>query len=348
MVAVKAGQANAFLRSIDPSMRAVLFFGPDAGLVSERGEQLAKRWAALDTPPGEVLRFDDESLADDPDRLVVELGTLPMFGGRKVIRAIAGRRIDGKSLAGVLAAGLAEAFLVVEAGNLLPSSELRQLFEKAPKAAAVACYQDDTAAVGGVIDEVVRAAGMSIEPGARAALISRLGADRALTRNEIEKLVLFAHGRKAVTEDDVDEIVGDAADLALDAIVNAAASGQIELALADAARAWAAGESAQSLIAALQRHLMRLHKARAALDKGTPLETILRQQRPPLNFKQQPVFSAQCRAWSLSALGTALRLSADVAQTARLEAALDEALAERLIMNVAHLGGAGRGAGRRA
>ena len=252
-------------------------------------------------------------LSEDPDRLVVEAGTLPMFGGTKVIRAIAGRRIDGKALSGLVGDATAAAFLVVEAGNLLPSSELRQLFEKSTVAAAVACYPDDQQTVGTVIDEVVRAARMTIDTGARSTLIHRLGADRAMTRNEIEKLVLFAHGRDTITQDDVDAIVGDAADLALDAIVNSAANGQVLEALQDTARAWAAGESAQSLIAALQRHLMRLHKARGALDQGASLDTILRQQRPPLNFKQQPIFSNQCRAWSLPSLTTALRLTAEAA-----------------------------------
>ena len=51
MVAVKAGQANSYLKSIDPRVRAVLFFGPDAGLVSERSERLAKHWASLEQPP---------------------------------------------------------------------------------------------------------------------------------------------------------------------------------------------------------------------------------------------------------------------------------------------------------
>ena len=352
MVAVKASQANSFLKSLDRSIRAVLFYGPDAGLVSERGERLAKHWAGLDKPPGEILRFDDESLADDPDRLIVELGTMPMFGGRKAVRATAGRRIDGKSLGGVLAGGLPDAFLVVEAGNLLPSSELRQVFEKAAHAAAVACYPDDAQAVAGVIDDVVRSAGMGIEPDARAALMHRLGADRALTRNEIEKLVLFAHGRDRIVQDDVEQIVGDAAELALEQIVNAAASGQVERSLQDAARAWAAGESAQSLIASLQRHLMRLHKARVALDNGVSLDTILRQQRPPLNIKLQPIFSAQCRSWGLPALTTALRLAAETALKARLESGLEEALAERLLLNVAFLAGGGKraaasGSGRR-
>lgn len=347
MVAVKAGQANAYLRSLDAKVRAVLFFGPDAGLVSERGEKLAKHWAHREQPAGEIIRIDDDTLSEDPDRLIVEAGTLPMFGGTKVIRAVAGRRVDGKALGPLIGGNGSAALVVVEAGNLLPSSELRQVFEKATNAAAVACYQDDQQAVGQVIDEVVKTAGMTIDTPARAALIERLGADRALTRNEIEKLVLFAHGRGKITEDDVDAIVGDAADLALDAIVEAAASGQVSEALQDTARAWAAAESAQALILALQRHLLRLHKARAALDQGATMDAILRSQRPPMNFKQQPIFSNQCRNWSTASLTTALKLTADAALTARTKSDLEEPLAERLVLNIAYLARSGaKGAAR--
>ena len=102
-----------------------------------------------------------------------------------------------------------------------------------------------------------------------------------------------------------------------------------------------ARQEAQALIAALQRHLMRLHKARGALDQGASMETILRQQWPPLNFKQQPVFSAQCRAWSLASLTTALRLTADAALAARLKSDLEEPLAERLMLNIAYLARSG-------
>ena len=92
MVAVKAHQAANFLKTPDPRLAAVLFYGPDAGLVGERGQALARAMAAKETPPGEILRFDDADLEDDSDRLGVELRTLPMFGGRKIVRATAGRR----------------------------------------------------------------------------------------------------------------------------------------------------------------------------------------------------------------------------------------------------------------
>src|SRR5262245_65963609 len=82
MVAVKTHQANAFLSALDRVPAAVLFYGSDSGLVSERAAELAKRLAERETPPGEIIRFDDASLEGDPGRIFVELETAPMFGGR--------------------------------------------------------------------------------------------------------------------------------------------------------------------------------------------------------------------------------------------------------------------------
>ena len=82
----------------------MLFYGTDAGLVSERAAALAKSLAARDDPPGEIIRVDDASLEDDPDRIFVELQTAPMFGGAKIVRA-PGRRVTAARLKPLIEAG---------------------------------------------------------------------------------------------------------------------------------------------------------------------------------------------------------------------------------------------------
>src|SRR5690349_2742027 len=116
MVAVKTHQANAFLAALDRVPAAVLFYGSDGGLVSERAASLAKRLAERDTPPGEIIRFDDASLDEDPGRIFVELATVPMFCGRKIVRATAGRRVSASQLAPLVAGGTISGCLIVEAG----------------------------------------------------------------------------------------------------------------------------------------------------------------------------------------------------------------------------------------
>ena len=130
MVAVKHHQADSFLKSIDPKLCAVLFYGPDSGLVAERAQRLAKSLSEREKPPGEILQFEDADLESDPDRLTVELQTMPMFGGRKIIRARAGRRIATNTIKPLIEAGGLQGFLIIEAGNLKPDEGLRGLFDK--------------------------------------------------------------------------------------------------------------------------------------------------------------------------------------------------------------------------
>lgn len=335
MVAVKAHLADRFLSAPDKSLRALLFFGSDAGLVSERAQQTAKRMAASENPPGEVIRLDDADLDGDRDRLGVELRTIPMFSGCKIVRVTTGRLINATVLNELAQSNDLAGVLIVEAGNLKPTDSLRATFEKSPHAAAIACYGDEARDLEGLVRDVLQNAGLAISSEARTLLISRLGADRALSRAEIEKLAQFAQGKSRIEIDDVDAIVGDASELAIDRIVNAATSGNAVLAVNEFARALTAGESPQMVIVAIQRHLHKLHRVRADIDQGAQLAEALRQLRPPLHFKQRDAFADQCRRWSRPALDRALAATADALRMARLNSAIEDVLAERLLLSLA-------------
>jgi DNA polymerase-3 subunit delta len=335
MVAVKSHQAEPFLKAVERVPPAVLFYGADAGLVSERAATLARRLAEREA--GEVLRLDDADLEDDPARISVELQTVAMFGGRKIVRAVAGRRVNANALKPLVESGRLEGFLIVEAGNLRPDEALRALFEKSAGAAAVACFPDEARDLDAVIGEVLGAAKMQITPEARKLLASRLGADRALSRAEIEKLVMFARGKTRIEEEDVDAAVGDAAELALDRVVLAAASGRAADAVAEYDRSVASGENPQGVIAALQRHFLRLHRLRSGHDDGRSLDDVMRSLRPPPHFKQKAVIEQQCREWSLPKLNAALARIGDAAKAARLNSALDGTLAANLLMELGAL-----------
>jgi len=337
MVAVKTHQAEAFLKALDRLPRALLFYGSDAGLVLERAQRLAQRLAAQDDPPGELLRLDDTSLEDDPDRLFVELKTVPMFAGRKVVRASIGRRLTAATLKPLLDDARLEGYLIVEAGNLRPDEALRSLFERSATAAAIACFPDEARDLEAMAKEVLAAAGLAITPEALRLLLSRLGADRALSRAEIDKLALYARGKGLVDEEDVEAAVGDAAELAIDRVVLAAGSGRLQAALGECDRCLASGEDAQAIIAALQRHFLRLHGMRGAFDRGRSLEDILRQQRPPLHFKRKGIIEQQCRSWTLAALNAALANINATAKTARLNSGLDATLAGKLLIELTAL-----------
>lgn len=335
MVAVKANQAAAFLKAPPSACTAVLFYGTDPGLVSERSQRLAKYFAEREKPPGEVLRLDDSDLEEDTGRLAEELNTRPMFSGRRIVRATTGRRITAALLKSVLAGPPLEGLLIVEGGNLKPDDSLRTLFEGSASCAAVACYPDSDADLESLVNEVLAANKMRIGPEARDQLVSRLGADRALSRAEVEKLALYCMGKDSIALEDVEAIVGDASDLALEAIAEAAASGRAEEAISNYGRAMASGESAQAVILITQRYFLRLHKIRGEMESGRSAEEAVQGFRPPLHFRQKDAVIRQAKNWNRQSLDGALKRISEAAKAARLSSALEETLGERLILALA-------------
>jgi len=257
LVAIKAQQADAFIKSPDAAIAVFVIYGSDVGRISEMARKAAQHVASRSDPPGEILRIEDADLDDDPDRLLVELQTIPMFGGAKAIRTSVSRRINAAYLKPVLEGTSPPASaLIVEAGNLKPSDALRKITEKLSWAAAIPCYADSIRDLSGLIDEVIRGANLKITRHAKDLLQLRLGADRALSRNEIEKLTLYAQGQAEITEADVEAIVGDASATTLDRVTLATMAGKADDAIEALTSATAAGQAAQSCLLALQRHFM--------------------------------------------------------------------------------------------
>ena len=343
MVAIRSNQVNAVLTRPDATLSAFLIYGADTGLVSERAVQLAKVLAGREKPPGEIVRIDEPELEQDSERLSTELLTIAMFGGRKIVRTSLSRRLTGAALRDLLAGPPLAGILIVEGGNLRPDDTARKVFESSPAAAAIPCFPDDAQSLDGMISEVLAAHRLSITPDAREMLIARLGADRGLSRGEVEKLALYAAGRGTIETDDIDAIVGDASELAMERVIDAAAAGDAASAVSGCQRMIASGDGAQSVIAAVQWHFARLHRVRAGIDSGRSLDDAFRQLRPPVFAKRRTIMEGQARRWTGPKLAQALARIRASALAARSSSALEEAHAERLLLELSRIAAAGLG-----
>src|ERR1700724_3482930 len=165
MVALKTSEIDGFIARPDPKRPIALVFGPDAGLVRERVDALIK--SAVDDPadPFALARLDGDALADEPSRLVEEAHTIPLFGGRRAVWVKAGGRNFAEAVETLRAAPpAADCRIVIEAGDLRRNAPLRKLIEKSAVAVALPCYPDGDRELARLIDEEMRAAGLTIAP----------------------------------------------------------------------------------------------------------------------------------------------------------------------------------------
>ena len=86
-------------------------------------------------------------------------------------------------------------------------------------------------------------AGMTIDRDALQPLLAHAGTDIAILRGDVERLILYCHGRKTVTTDDVDAVVSGTALLNAWGVVNAVEQGDAREALRQIRVVTEAGEA---------------------------------------------------------------------------------------------------------
>jgi DNA polymerase-3 subunit delta len=340
MVAIKAGDVDGFVARPDPARPVALVFGPDAGLVGERVRAIIA--AAVDDPsdPFSLARLESEELAGEPSRLVEEALTLPLFGGRRAVWVKAASRNIAPAVQALLEeplfAGARHCRVVIEAGDLRRNAPLRVLCERAKNAVALPCYADTERDRARLIDEEMRAAGLSLAPDARAALIPLLGGDRAASRSELAKLALYGRGRGQLGVEDVVAVVADASALATEDIVDAAFAGRPVELETQLAKARVAGTAAGSILFNAQRQLAQLHKWRLAIEesRGFSLDAV----QPPVPFRRRPLIEAALKAWTAKRLAAAMTELAGTVLDSRRTPDLADTIAERALLAIATSG----------
>jgi DNA polymerase III subunit delta len=334
VVALRAGEIDSFLARPDPRRPVVLIYGPDAGLVSERITALLAAAAGDNSDPFAIVPLEGDAIASDPGLLQDEARTFGLFGGRRIVRVHAGGRNFAPALEALLA-DPPQALVLIEAGELRPTSPLRSLCEKSPAAAVIPCYADNERDVMRLIERVLKDAGLTIEPDARDELIGLLGADRLASRAELDKLALYAQGEGRIRLDDVQAIIADASALVLDDAIDAAAAGEREAALVALRKARAAGVSATAILSAAIRHVVNLHRLRLSVDRGGRPSDIIENARPKIFFRRKPAFERALARLDAAALeGTIVALSLANLE-ARRNFTLADAIVERALLNLA-------------
>ena len=157
---VPPARVDAFLRDPGPC-RVVLLYGDDAGLIRDRAVGLVRLVAgALDDPFLVV-----ELTRDEIGRLPDEAASLPMTGGRRVVRV---REATDAAVAHVrtVLKSQAPGFVVLEGIGLGTRSRLRTELDAAPDGAAIACYPEEGRALEVTIRDTLKQAGATIEPDA--------------------------------------------------------------------------------------------------------------------------------------------------------------------------------------
>lgn len=313
---IQGASIRRFIDKPDKAVRAVLLYGPNESFSHEAAQKLAAWAVGKSDDPYAVTKLGDDDIKKDAARLIDALSAQSLLGGPTVVWA----RIAGKGADAAIVDALAGferdeplGYLIVEAGDLGSTAELVKKFTAAKNAAVIAFYEETDAERAQHARALAKDMGISFDRDAEDVFLSALPADRGLATKEIEKLALYAHGLgRAITTPDLEALMTDEGESALDAASLAAAQGKAAQAVEALARIDAL--SGISALRALLRRLHQLREARLLMDGGMSATDAIGKLRPPVFWKERDAVAAQARLWS----GKKLNAAFDVLWSAEL------------------------------
>ncbi|MDX2237659.1 MAG: DNA polymerase III subunit delta [Hyphomonadaceae bacterium] len=329
--------ARAYIDKGDPTVHAALLYGPNRALTADVAKALVRRALSGDDDPFALTRFADDDLKRDKAALADAMVAQSLLGGERVVWV----RLESDAHADTVIAALAQldraaAALVVEGGDLGGSSRLVKAFEKAANAACIAFYEESEAERAAFARQYVKDAGLALTPEAQSLLADILPSDRGVARQELDKLVAYAHGAEGpATPADIEAAVAGSDESELDEAARAALQGKIGDALEGLSRIDAL--SGVSAIKALQRRVLRLLEARQAMDRGATPSEAAAQLKPPVFWKERDAFAAQVRMWTAPRLAQAVAALWRAEITAKTSGAPQDLVAADAFRAVARL-----------
>jgi DNA polymerase-3 subunit delta len=342
MNVVNSAAADGFIERLPKQIRFVLVYGPDEGLAQERAKAAVRKLIGADPDPLNLVRLEGDAVARDPGALADEAYAIPMFGGARAIWIDAQARDLLPALEPLFARPPADSTIVVKAGQLRKGTGLRAAFESSADRASIECYSDDAGALQSLIESEASAAGLSIAPDARAALVALTGADRLTTRGEIAKLMLYARGQSAVTAEDVEAIVSDAAPSNLDQVVDQALLGELAAVETSLARFFHEGGEADLLMIRLVQRMLLLHRLRLEMDQGRSFDAACQALFVKLPLGARRALARQAERWTSESIAQLLPAARQASARVRSDARLGEVLATRALWALASRGRGGR------
>ena len=331
-----AKDIKSFLAKPAQTCRFFLLYGPDAGLASERCQQLAKNLMGEEAlhDPLQYVTVSIDKLKDDPAWLSDELNAYSFFGGKKLIRILDAGAAMPDAIASVIEQAV-ENYVIVIAGELPATSSLRKAFEKEPFAVAIPCYREEIRDISAFTRNYIRENGYQIDEHALQFLCQSFYGDHLLLKAELDKLLLYCGEEKHIAYHHITASIAGMVELNIQDICLDIASGKGQKAQHESEKLLQEGMPAIAMLRSMINHFNKLYDMRAEMaESGKSAQQMVDSHRPPLFFKVKPVYQQHLTRWTLPKLSQILELLQQVEGDCKKTGAMNDLLLSRILLKI--------------
>lgn len=294
-----------FLKNIPKSIKAILLYGPDNGLVTLRTNYLVHSRKL-------VAEFNYDQVKNTPHIILNNFNSISLFDQKNSKEQIIKIECNNASINEAVSSFLKEhefnGLLAFYTNELGTDSSLRRFFENDNNVAAIACYQDDQQSIIKIIQQSFRDKQINITADIVSILVNYIPiGDRMLIINEIEKICLFLADRKNLSKEDLSIYLELQGEISFDKLCYDVSLKKIRNSDSLVDKLLNEGHNVIAITRMLIRHFYRILQVKELIENGRNEQQALASLSPPVFFKQLHDFNNSLKLWSISEIKDLLK-----------------------------------------
>ena len=281
----------------------VLFHGENLGLKNDFKKLIKDK-----NKKSELIRLNQDEIVKNNDLIFDKLSNLSLFNDEKIyLIELTNDKILEVFQEIIEKFGDQRIYLFSKA--LDKKSKLRNFFEKSNECGIVACYQDNEINIKNIILRELKDY-KEVKPADVSLIIDNCGLDRVKLYNELDKIKIYFQDKK-VNRDELEillnlKIIDDFNNLRDEALKGDKLKTNKLLNETDIEP-----DKFSFYLNSINQRLIKIYKVKNAM-KSRNLDEIIENIKPPIFWKDKPIFIAQARKWDMNRLKKLIQKSHNI------------------------------------
>ena len=271
-----------------------LIYGENEGLKKEVIQNLKKNME------GNIENYDEAQILVDKKIFYEKIFNQSLFDKEKII--IVNRCSDKiyEVIENIFEKNISDTKVILEANILDKKSKLRNLFEKDKRLITIPTYKDTSLGLLEIARKFFNNYKISISQEAINLLVSRCNGDRGHLKSELDKVLIYMHGRKNINLEEIYKLTNLSENFSINELVDNSLSKNYQKTSEIINESNYNSEDGMIILRTFLQKAKRLLNIYEKLDNNLSFDNLINDYKPPIFWKDKPVVKKQLENWSKS------------------------------------------------
>ena len=303
-----------FIHNKIQDVNAVLFYGQDQGLITERQDTIIKNTLGSSYDPLMHIRLDATELTKNPDKLYQEINNISLIPGARVFSICNVTNNFYKVIKDCLESSKSEDIIILIAGELPPSSSIRKYFENTGNIVSIPCYIDDHQ----TIYNIVRTELSDLKPDNETIqyIASNISGNRLIIKQELNKIKTYYLTKENINIEEIKSLVTESHINDFQEFANKVADKDTRKAINLLEDLISCGFPGVTIIRVLINYLYRILEVKSLMQNNN-FNDAIKSLKPPVFFKQKDILRKHTNLWQISELELIIKKLSELETTCK-------------------------------